>query len=159
MATAEQASKSWETLALGQSTLFTTTNEVHELGGKRQRKKKKEKRSVFSLRPTVNVVLVCLIVVLYPIIVMPIYRSSSVTDGIRIIFVCFIHPLLHEAAMTIQRANAGKAFLLKKTVFDKNRFHFALASLMGPLIVDGSLILCESLFVIFRSHRHKKGQN
>ena len=113
------------------------------LGGKlRGRKKRQKKRSISSL---VNVLTISLIVVLYPIVVMPIYRSSSVTDGHRLLLVCFLHPLLHELAMMTQRLNAGKAFLATKTVLDKDRFHYALASLMAPLIIECCLITCKSL--------------
>ena len=75
--------------------------------------------------------------------VMPIFRSKSTLDGHRLVIVCLLHPIVHELTMTIQRVNGLESYLLRKTVNDPKRMHFALASL-------GGAHLLEAVFSMYR---------
>ena len=79
----------------------------------------------------------------YPILVMPIYRSKVTLDGHRLMIVCVIHPIVHELTMTVQRVNGLDSYLLRKTVNDLKRMHFALASL-------GAASFLDAIFIMYR---------
>ena len=36
---------------------------------------------------------------LYPSIIIPLYRSNLLSDGMRLVFVCFIHPVFAEVRL------------------------------------------------------------
>ena len=74
---------------------------------------------------------------------MPIYRSKATLDGHRLVIVCVIHPIIHELTMTVQRGNGLESFLLRKTVDDPKRMHFALASL-------GTASFLDAIFIMYR---------
>ena len=76
---------------------------------------------------TFNSIVLCFILIGYPMAIMPIYRDARTTDGQRLLLVCFLHPAVHEITMTIQRSQSGKSYLLEKTVNDPKRTHFAMA--------------------------------
>ena len=79
----------------------------------------------------------------YPILVMPVYRSKATLDGHRLAIVCVFHPFIHELTMTIQRVNGLESYLLRKTVNDPKRMHFALASL-------GAASFLDAIFIMYR---------
>ena len=74
---------------------------------------------------------------------MPIYRSNVTLDGHRLAIVCVIHPIIHELTMTIHRVNGLESYLLRKTVNDPKRMHFALASL-------GVANYLDAIFIMYR---------
>ena len=66
------------------------------------------------------VTLLCMtMVVLYPIFVMPLYRSEATSDLARMLWVIICHPIIQEVFMTISRT--GKAERLVPIVNDKSR--------------------------------------
>ena len=77
---------------------------------------------------TFNSLILCFILICYPMAIIPIYRDAGTTDGQRLILACFLHPAVHELTMTIQRSQSGKSYLLEKTITDPKRTHFAMAA-------------------------------
>jgi len=75
--------------------------------------------------------------------IMPVYRAQSTSDGQRLLLVCFVHPLVHELTMSIQRIQSGRSYLLEKTINDPKRKHFAVAALGGAHVL-------EAVFIMFR---------
>ena len=91
-------------------------------------KKRKKGSTAWSLVVALfNGIALCFIVILYPLAIMPIYRSKNTTDGQRLLLVSFLHPMVHEVTMTVQRSKIGQSYLLEKTVNDPKRTHFAMA--------------------------------
>ena len=74
---------------------------------------------------------------------MPIFRSQVTLDGHRLMIVCVIHPIIHELTMTIYRVNGLESYLLRKTMHDPKRMHFALASL-------GAASYLDAIFIMYR---------
>ena len=94
---------------------------------KNSKNKKKGKTAWGMVAATFNTLALSFILVGYPVAIMPIYRAKTTTDGHRLVFVCFLHPIVHELTMTVQRSQSGKSYLLEKTVNDPKRIHFAMA--------------------------------
>ena len=144
--------------------------EEKEMEKKKEKKKKKKKKSGYwsTILAALNSIVIGLIVVgsvlqpharvclndavstnpppppeSYPIAVMPFYRASSTNDGLRLVFVCFFHPIVHELTMTIQRFQSGRSHLLDKTINDPDRWHFPMAAL-------GGVHFLEAVFIMFR---------
>ena len=90
-----------------------------------------------------NAIVVFSILIGYPTAIMPIYRAPSTTDGLRLVVVCLVHPIVHELTMTVQRYQSGRSYLLEKTVNDPNRFHFPMAAL-------GEASMLEAVFIMYR---------
>ena len=103
------------------------TNEDKEKKREKQNGKKKGNTAWRMVAATFNTVALSFILIGYPLAIMPIYRAKNTTDGQRLVLVCFLHPIVHELTMTIQRSQSGKSYLLEKTVNDPKRIHFAMA--------------------------------
>ena len=76
-----------------------------------------------------------------PLAVLPIYRSPSTTDWVRIVIVCFIHPVIQELVMMTTRlfpdyAPEGFKIILN----DPRRAYFSLVNLTGPFTIETILV-------------------
>ena len=101
-------------------------------GGSGSTKKARQRSSPLAkLSSIVNSIVIACIIVLYPVVLMPFYRSSDATDLQRVLAVCVLHPIVHETTMSIQRSTNERSHVLKVTTSDPRRYHFALASLGG----------------------------
>ena len=120
------------------------TNEDKEKKREKQNGKKKGNTAWRMVAATFNTVALSFILIGYPLAIMPIYRAKNTTDGQRLVLVCFLHPIVHELTMTIQRSQSGKSYLLEKTVNDPKRIHFAMAVSSIPImkwkLAENSLI-------------------
>ena len=64
---------------------------------------------VKSLGSSTNTVIMTTVLLAYPLFIMPVYRSSFISDDIRLLIVCLVHPILTEFVSSYQRF--GKGFL------------------------------------------------
>ena len=102
------------------------------------------KKNIFGFASSLlNTLCIAFVIVGYPIMMMPVYRSESTSDGTRLFLACIIHPLVHEVTMSMQRNYATGSHLLHKTVFDSERIHFPLASLGGAHYLEAVFIMCK----------------
>ena len=88
-----------------------------------------------------NTIVMCTILLAYPLFVMPVFRSSFTNDTVRLCIVCFVHPLLAEFVSSYQRH--GKGFLYYNYRKNANYIHLP----MSLLIVPGFL---EAIFIFYR---------
>ena len=80
-----------------------------------------------------------------PLAILPIYRSSSTTDWMRIFIACICHPIMHEFVMTIQRLSPPYHGTEERELAmnDPRRHYYPLTKLGGAFLI-------ESTFVMFR---------
>ena len=73
--------------------------------------------------------LVVIFVVVYPFIMMPIFSSTSISDSVRVLICCIIHPALSEMAMMFLRARVFETAVKDVSLlFTHNLFDFLLKS-------------------------------
>ena len=68
---------------------------------------------------------------LYPMILVPLYRSDVFTDGMRLVFICAVHPIIQEFA-AMQRRNGERLDWCYELEEDRERDHFALSYMLRP---------------------------
>ena len=80
-----------------------------------------------------------------PLVVFPIYRSSSTTDWTRLAIACLVHPLLYEIVMTAQRLRPPyiNAQHYEIALKDERRHYY-------PLTKLGSAFMLEQIFTLYR---------
>ena len=81
---------------------------------------------------------------MYPTLVLPIYRAPSTTDWLRILFVCPIHPIMHEVVMTTNRITKRFSDEQLKLVIDNPKRHYFAMQAMN------SAFVLEHIFVMYR---------
>ena len=91
-----------------------------------------------------NIILTCFVIVGYPIVVLPVYRSANTTDWTRFAMACILHPLVHEFAMMLNRLNANFSEKEYKAVLADPKLHFHVLTKMS-----GAFFL-ESIFIMYR---------
>ena len=98
-------------------------SDTNKDGTKSVPKYRRRKKTFWArvIRPMSNTILISMIIVGYPLLVMPFYRASTTSDGARIIAVCIIHPIIHEIVLMMQRRQSGGTYTILKYVNDPER--------------------------------------
>ena len=111
-------------------------NSSNDMKKKRKKKKKKSRiKKAPSVWLTIRVAFLAVAPMLfnsflligYPLVVLPIYRSDSLSDLDRVIIVCFVHWLFVELTMHSMRLSRGEGKFDRIT--DKSREHYILSYL------------------------------
>ena len=118
------------------------------------KKKSKEKRSSKVKKPrsvwiTIRVAILAVapmlfnsfLLVGYPLVVLPIYRSDSLSDTERVIIVCFVHWFFVELSLHSMRLSRGEGKF--KQITDESREHYTLSYL-------NIVMLNETCFLFMR---------
>ena len=94
----------------------------------------KEKTCLNFLLPWANSVLTCTMVIGYPMVIIPVFRSGIVGDYFRCAIVCLIHPIFAEVVATIQRQGKGFRYMNLQSM---DRYgHLPLSLLMQPGLIE-----------------------
>ena len=117
--------------------------QIDETKRRRKSKKRRSKGVWRMLTRVLDTLVVTFIIVLYPVALMSFYQSDNTTDGLRLVTVCFLHPVVQEVTMSLQRISGQGGFLLRKTVNDPRRKHFAVSAL-------GAAHQLEAVFIMYR---------
>ena len=92
-----------------------------------------------------NSILVATMVLGYPLILMPLYRSTSTTDTMRLILCTLVHPIFAEYISWFQRRGKGRHHMEITT--HKSYAHLTLSLMMTPGLVDCILIFYRRFLI------------
>ena len=63
-----------------------------------------------SFLQLLNLLVLGVVVCAYPLLILSVYRQASTTDWTRFVFVCFVHPVVKEFLVTLQRRLSSKRY-------------------------------------------------
>ena len=113
---------------------------------KKKGDKKKKNNSIFNvIISSVNTIFLILVLAGYPTFCIPYFKQKTTTDITRLIIICFIHPIVHESVVMLQRISAMK----KHTDFSfhSHFLHIPMTSLSVTFLLEGCFVFYRRFMI------------
>ena len=111
--------------------------------------KRKEKGKGATTRTILIALLLAVFIIVYPCIMVPVFRSDLISDAVRVTICCIMHPILVESTMMLVRAKIFVEMVQDIREYGKNiPSHYVLGKVTGwPQAIFGILTIYRRLMI------------